>query len=688
MKQDSPDIVNQLKMEEQHGELHTNSNSSFFQQSVQCDNEKVLALLIKTAEKSNAGVLILDHSGVIQYMNDTFTEITGYSLDDIKGKNIDTLYSSDHTISYFNRLAKIIFSGNIWTGELEGIRKNGEIYWQQTTIIPVTDNFGDIIYFMTINEEITKRKQMEQNLRIKENAILSSINAIVLTNLSGKIQYVNPSFLKMWSFDSEKKVLGKPVFSLWNKGGQYAKIMDTVIREGGWLGEIVARSCNGRLFPVQMSASVVRDENNQPLSVMASFVDITKQKRMEKNFKKFKKISDEADYGSVIYDLQGIILYGNESFAQMHGFTVKELVGKHISILFEENDQSAVNTLLHNLKENGKIVGEEQWHIHKHGKKFPLLVTSTIINDEQFHQPFVAGTMIDISKMKEAEEKIIQHAEEVKMINQELNVARGQLATLNKDLEQKVIERTSEINKLLKQKDGFITQLGHDLRTPLTPMFALLPLLEQRVTDEKGKQYISMIERNSIFMKDLVNKTITYAKLNSDKIDFIFSEINCSDFINELSEDLSHNLKENDAVLTNNIPKECVITADKLQLREVFQNLISNAVKYKQVNKPVNIIISSSKIDDQTMEFTVKDDGIGMTQDQIENIFDEFYKADASRTDIDSHGLGLNICKRIIEKHNGTIWVESDGKDKGSTFHFTIAMKQEPVKSESIAEER
>ena len=683
MTEKTPKIVQQLKFEEQQGVLQNsikyeekNTDNFSFENDINVANEKTLDTLINTAEKSNAGILITDNFGTIQYINKRFAEISGYTMDDLVGTNIVSLQSQNQPKSFFKHLKKTIYSGNIWTGEIESKRVNKETYWQQTTIIPVTNQHGKIKYFMTINEEITKRKEMEEKLRVKENAILSSINAIVLTNLSGKITYVNPSFLKMWSFDSEKKILGKPVFSLWKKGGQYVRIMDTVVKDGGWLGEVIARSDNGRLFPVQMSASIVKDENNQPLSIMASFVDITKQKRMEKNFKKFKKISDEADYGSVIYDLQGTIIYGNDSFAQMHGYDSKDLIGQNISKLFDEKNPEKVERLLSDLKQNGKIVGNEQWHVHKTGNRFPLLVTSTIIDDEQFHKPFVAGTMIDITKMKEAEKQIIQHAEEVKIVNQELNNAREQLATLNQGLEQKVKERTTEINKLLKQKDGFISQLGHDLRTPLTPMFALLPLLEKRVTDEKGKKYVSMIERNSRFMKDLVNKTITYAKLNSDNIEFSFTQINIHQFVNELQKHFDHLLSQKNAFLTNAIKQDYTILADPLQLKEVFQNLISNAIKYKQENKPVHITIDAKKRDNGILQFMVTDDGIGMTEDQIKNVFDEFYKADDARTDVDSHGLGLNICKRIIEKHNGSIWVKSDGVGKGTTFFFTINSKE------------
>ena len=687
MERKTPNIVQQLRKEEQEGVLDESTIESFneskssnkFGISQPQSDDITLDSFIKSAEESNAGIIIFDNQGTILYINESYTKISGYSLEDIIGSNIEKLQSDAQ--SNHSHLLETIYSGSIWTGEIESKRKNNELYWQQTTIIPITDHQGNISFFMSVNEEITKRKQLEQSLRIKDNAILSSINAIVLTNLSGEITYVNPSFLKMWSFDSEKKVIGKPVFSLWNKGGEYANIMDTVFTRGGWLGEVVARNQKGRLFPVQMSASMVTDEQNNPLSIMASFVDITTQKRMEKNYKKFKKISDEADYGSVIYDLQGNIIYGNEAFARMHGYTTDEMIGNHLSILFKEDEQEIVQDLLTNLKEKGKLVGVEQWHIKKDGTSFPLLVTSTIIDDKQFHQPFIAGTMIDITKMKEDEQKIIQNAEEVKQMNEKLNIAHEQLAVLNQNLERKVKERTTEIKKLLKQKDAFINQLGHDLRTPLTPMFALLPLLSEKVEDEKGKKYISMIRKNTLYMKSLVNKTITYAKLNTDNIQFTFSEINLYEFMVDIKEELNQYLVENQADVIISIDQSLIVFADNVQLKEVFQNLITNAIKYKKENQPVHITIDSVK-NEENITISIADDGIGMTKEQLSNIFDEFYKADSARTDINSHGLGLNICKRIIEKHHGTIWVESEGLDKGSTFYFTL-----PVDIKAIEEE-
>ncbi|MDG6219337.1 MAG: PAS domain S-box protein, partial [Candidatus Thermoplasmatota archaeon] len=375
MTRKTPEIIQQLHEEEQLGLMqlhekedeHDQIDKSSTQSYMNKSNDQTLRTLIKTTDTSNAGILIADNKGIIQYVNDTFAEMTGFSYNELYEKNLKLLLSNNQQESFFNQVLKTVSTGQMWTGELESTKKNNETYWEQVTILPVTDQQGSLSYFLSIKKEITQQKQLEQSLRIKENAILSSINAIVFTDLSGKITYVNPSFLKMWSFDSEKKVIGESVFSLWKKGNQYANIMDNIISNGGWLGELIACSRNGRLFPVQMSANIVKDEHNKPLSIMASFVDITKQKRMEKNYKKFKTISDEADYGTIIYDLTSVILYVNASFARTHGYQIDELIGEKLSILYSSNKNETIDDLLSELKEKGKIVGKEQVHLHKKG---------------------------------------------------------------------------------------------------------------------------------------------------------------------------------------------------------------------------------------------------------------------------------------------------------------------------------
>jgi signal transduction histidine kinase len=269
-----------------------------------------------------------------------------------------------------------------------------------------------------------------------------------------------------------------------------------------------------------------------------------------------------------------------------------------------------------------------------------------------------------------AESQIRQKNEELQMMNQEINVAREQLAILNQNLESKVKERTAEVEQLLKQKDEFISQLGHDLKTPLTPLNILLPVVKEREQDPKIRELLDIVTNNVQFMKNLVIKTLALAQLNSNNYIFGFEEVNLSEQVRNILEMQSMFFQGKNVQIHIDIPDDIFVQADLIQIKELFDNLISNAVKYSQPIG-VDITLNAQKKDDFVL-ISIKDAGIGLESNQIEHVFDEFYKVDSSRHDLQSTGLGLPICRRIVEKHGGKIWVESEGKGKGTTFFFTL----------------
>jgi len=175
--------------------------------------------------------------------------------------------------------------------------------------------------------------------------------------------------------------------------------------------------------------------------------------------------------------------------------------------------------------------------------------------------------------------------------------------------------------------------------------------------------------RNVNYIKNLVTNTLKIAELNSPNIEFSSDTLNLRKIIIDVLNDKSRVFEEKNINFKNNVDKKINVIGDKLRLMELFDNLISNAVKYTPKGGSVTI---DAKQDKKFVTVSIKDTGIGLAKNQIPRIFDEFYKVDTSRHEMDSSGLGLSICKRIVEKHNGKIWVESQGKGKGSTFYFTL----------------
>ena len=257
----------------------------------------------------------------------------------------------------------------------------------------------------------------------------------------------------------------------------------------------------------------------------------------------------------------------------------------------------------------------------------------------------------------------------VRQRTSELQYTQKKLQELNTTLEQKVNDRTDEVTALLKEKEDFINQLSHDLKNPIGPIVNLLPMVIEDVTDPVLLKDLDVIYRNARYMKKLIMDTLKLARLEQLEHGIEVEQFDLYRLAENVIED--NQLSFNDKIaIQNNVDRNLVGWGDPLRIKEVFNNLISNAVHYSKDKKSL-IRIDGYKQDD-VIYVSVRDQGIGMNLEQVSHIFDEFYKADDSRHDKEASGLGLAICKKIIQKHGGRIWAESPGIGKGSTFYFTL----------------
>jgi len=393
----------------------------------------------------------------------------------------------------------------------------------------------------------------------------------------------------------------------------------------------------------------------------------------------------------------------NTSFLVASGYAQYEILSTTIDVLFKnKQDLDSIITKTH---DSGIVKNYETIIWTKEKKEIPVSVTCVVRTDEKgsFIGYFIAFLDVTHLKLVEkslheklerlekselatlnimddlqhtiqaltiAETKITEKNKDLQKINTELMGAREELTNLNRDLEKKVKERTADVEKLLKQKDEFIDQLSHDLKTPLTPLIILLPIIKEREQDPQLKELLEVISNNLYYMKNLVIKTLTLAQLNTPNSTLSVQDTNLFEYMQDIL-DMDRPLFEGkQVILENNIPKDTMVQVDLIQIKEVFDNLISNAVKYSQGNH-VKLTLEAKKQENMIL-VSIKDSGIGLEPHQIQHVFDEFYKADSSRHDLESTGLGLSICKRIVEQHGGKIWVESLGKGQGSTFLFTL----------------
>ena len=410
-----------------------------------------------------------------------------------------------------------------------------------------------------------------------------------------------------------------------------------------------------------ITAASLRNAKGDVTGAIENLQDITNRKNAEEKLRnseeKYRNLVEMAPDATITVDLEGIITSCNTAALKMIELPKDEYIGRYLSEVgpLQEGDMPKYLAVLDSLKKGESPSPLEFQYKRKDG----------ISGWAEGH----IGLLKNNEKIIGAQ-LIVSDTTAKRMALNELKDAHELLFTINRGLERKIKERTFEIEKLVKQKDDFINQLSHDLKTPLTPIMILMPIVNERLKDVKSRDLMKIINRNVYFIKDLVDKTVDLARLNSTKIEIVVEDTNLLSEVNNIIENSQVLLDENNIIIENLIGEKIFVKTDRLRLGELLNNLITNSIKYTPTSG--GIITIEAKEDGDLVTVSVKDTGIGIKQERLSHVFDEFYKADISRHNLDSSGLGLSICKRIVEKHGGKIWVESLGRGMGTVFYFTL----------------
>lgn len=256
-----------------------------------------------------------------------------------------------------------------------------------------------------------------------------------------------------------------------------------------------------------------------------------------------------------------------------------------------------------------------------------------------------------------------------------------ELSSSHRDLERRVNERTlelarlnEELKRLNKVKSDFVSAVSHELRTPLTSIKGYASIL---MTGKLGpvspvqKERLEKINSHSNNLTHLINNLLDIARIESGRVQMEIKEVVIKDLLDSIIDTITPQIKEKNISLKINIKTDATkIKADQGQIERVFLNLLSNAVKFTPGK---GTIVISAVDKNGSVEFSVEDTGIGIPKQDLEKVFEEFFRSDnALSQEIKGTGLGLSLVKKIIEAHNGRIWVESE-LGKGTKFSFTIS---------------
>ena len=430
---------------------------------------------------------------------------------------------------------------------------------------------------------------------------------------------------------------------------------------------------DGTTCPVELGVKIMTFEGKPAVSVVMR--DITERKLAEAILReseaKFRNISEQSMVGISILQ-NGRFVYTNARASEITGYSKEEILKwdtvDFVRMIHPKDKKFVIEQALKKQKGDPDAISHYSYRIiTKSGDIKWIENHSNNITYQGI--PAYLMMVIDINDRKKAEEELKIFADELLAKNQELDVAREELATLNRDLEQRVERRTAEVEKLLKQKDSLISQLGHDLKNPLTPLITMLPIVRKQESDPNLQETLDVCIGAVNYMKELVAKTLKLAKLNSSHVEFYNENVALKKEVDRVISKWQSLLSKRSVNVENNIKPSIIVEVDIQRLGELLDNLITNAANFTP--RDGTITFEAKKNKDFVM-VSVKDTGYGMTEEQLSHVFDEFYKADQSRSDLNSPGLGLAICQRIVERQGGKIWAESQGLGKGTTFNFVL----------------
>ncbi len=580
-------------------------------------------------ESIEINVLAVDFEGNITFCNDALINLLSLDRDKLIGSNwVDQIVADrckNRCRDFFHKL--VTGAQDSGTHESWLVGNSGNEYlvrWRESFL---TDAMDTPIGLIFMGEDVTQVRENEIRVRHLSGAVEQSPASVVLTNIDGQIEYVNPKFESITGYRlQEVKGLTPRILKSGETSKEdYSGLWKTITRGGTWRGIFHNRKKNGDLYWESASISSIRNPDGEITHFLAVKEDITEQKMLEE---RFQHCFNSAPVAMVMSDEEGRILLANEYLQNLYGYSLDELIGQDIDIVVPT--QAGNTGLPCGDKGEGPGENDEPASIdsdflarHKNGQLFPIEVGFSTAPSLQGKLNIAA--IIDLTARKKLENELLQRNEEISR-NQALNKV-GRMANM----------------------------IAHDLRNPLSSIKMGLQITQKQsnsITQESAEELNQIALGQVRYMEEILSDLMSYSKpdaLNLEWIDISKALDHCISLVQK--EIMSSNAAIN-TWYEKGLP---LISVDIRKFRQVISNLLGNSIQSVEsldaVDPVVNISVRMELSEEKPcIKITIADNGCGIENESVDELFEPFYTTRSKGT-----GLGLPIAKRYIELLGGTL---------------------------------
>ncbi|MFH0769273.1 MAG: PAS domain S-box protein, partial [Chloroflexota bacterium] len=598
-------------------------------------------------ESLSLGVVVTDLNGKILQVNEAKVRMHGYGRkEELLGRNLlELIAEKDHARVIENRRRRLE-SGSSGSVEYTYLRKDGSEFPGEASSSLLRDASGEPIGLISITEDITERKRVEEVLRQSEEKLRLMFESlslgVVVADRNGVILQVNEAKVRMHGYDSKEELIGRSIAEFAAEKDR-ARAMDNRRRkfENGYSGsvEYTYLRKDGSEFPAQVSSAVLRDASGNPVGLISISEDIIERKRMEEVLRqseeKLRAIFDSLALGVIVSDLNGKILELNKAKVRTHGYDSKEeLIGRSLFELISEKDRARVVDDRRQTLEHGYSESAEYTYLRKDGSEFIAQVSRTVLKDVSGEPIEFITITEDITERKRMQEHLI------------------------------LTDRLASIGELA-------SGIAHELNNPLTSVIGFSELLlEKKDIPVDIREDLEVINREANRTAGVVRNLLTFARKHAPTK----QPVDIAAVIKNVLELRAYEQRINNIqVNTHFFPGLPEVMADGFQLQQVFLNIIINAEFFMiETHGRGALTITTEPVGD-IIRASFADDGPGIPKENLSHIFDPFF---TTKEVGKGTGLGLSICHGIIAEHGGRIYAESE-LGKGATFIVELPVSKQ-----------